>query len=86
MVRGCVVTPCCCIRSSRRGRKASGRALCNAAINHVTQVATRYQRRICAWDVVNEAFADSGSGQGHDSDLQRTDNSTVWGERNSSSP
>src|SRR5690349_15488618 len=40
----------------------SGSALRSAAINHVTQVATHYRGRIHSWDVVNEAFADGGSG------------------------
>ncbi|WFE65504.1 endo-1,4-beta-xylanase [Micromonospora sp. WMMD714] len=50
----------------------SGTALRNAMLNHVTQVATHYRGRIDAWNVVNEAFADGGSGGRRDSNLQRT--------------
>ncbi|MFC6023379.1 endo-1,4-beta-xylanase, partial [Plantactinospora solaniradicis] len=50
----------------------SGSALRNAAINHVTQVATYYRGKIHSWDVVNEAFADGGGGGRRDSNLQRT--------------
>ncbi|MGW3795504.1 endo-1,4-beta-xylanase [Micromonospora arida] len=55
----------------------SGSALRNAAINHVTQVATHYRGKIYAWDVVNEAFADGGSGGRRDSNLQRTGNDWI---------
>ncbi|AGZ41264.1 putative xylanase [Actinoplanes friuliensis DSM 7358] len=55
----------------------SGSALRNAAINHVTQVATHYKGKIYAWDVVNEAFADGGSGGRRDSNLQRTGNDWI---------
>ncbi|GAA2688110.1 endo-1,4-beta-xylanase [Actinoplanes palleronii] len=55
----------------------SGSALRSAAINHVTQVATHYQGKIYAWDVVNEAFADGGSGARRDSTLQRTGNDWI---------
>jgi len=50
----------------------SGGDLRNAAINHVTQVATHFRGQIHSWDVVNEAFADGGSGGRRDSNLQRT--------------
>ncbi|WP_433228060.1 endo-1,4-beta-xylanase [Micromonospora sp. CA-248260] len=50
----------------------SGTALRNAMLNHVTQVATHYRGKIHAWNVVNEAFADGGSGGRRDSNLQRT--------------
>ncbi|MEU8614358.1 endo-1,4-beta-xylanase, partial [Actinoplanes sp. NPDC048791] len=55
----------------------SGSALRSAAINHVTQVATHYKGKIYAWDVVNEAFADGGSGARRDSNLQRTGNDWI---------
>jgi endo-1,4-beta-xylanase len=55
----------------------SGSELRNAAINHVTQVATHYKGKIYAWDVVNEAFADGGSGARRDSNLQRTGNDWI---------
>ncbi|MEV6493337.1 endo-1,4-beta-xylanase [Actinoplanes sp. NPDC051633] len=55
----------------------SGSALRSAAINHVTQVASHYRGRIYAWDVVNEAFADGGSGGRRDSNLQRTGNDWI---------
>jgi endo-1,4-beta-xylanase len=32
----------------------------NAMINHITQVALHFRGRVIAWDVVNEAVADSG--------------------------
>ncbi|GAA2860788.1 beta-xylanase [Actinoplanes cyaneus] len=55
----------------------SGTALRNAMMNHVTQVATHYKGKIYAWDVVNEAFADGGSGARRDSNLQRTGNDWI---------
>ncbi len=55
----------------------SGTALRNAAINHVTKVASHYKGKIYAWDVVNEAFADGGSGARRDSNLQRTGNDWI---------
>src|SRR3954469_103259 len=55
----------------------SGSALRSAAINHVTQVATHYKGKIYAWDVVNEACADGGSGGRRDSNLQRTGNDWI---------
>ena len=55
----------------------SGTALRNAAINHVTKVATYYKGKVYAWDVVNEAFADGGSGGRRDSSLQRTGNDWI---------
>ncbi|GIJ72434.1 endo-1,4-beta-xylanase [Virgisporangium ochraceum] len=58
-------------------KNMSGSALRNAAINHVTQVATHFRGQIYAWDVVNEAFADGGSGGRRDSNLQRTGNDWI---------
>ncbi|AGL15291.1 endo-1,4-beta-xylanase [Actinoplanes sp. N902-109] len=55
----------------------SGTALRNAMLNHVTQVATHYRGQIYAWDVVNEAFADGGSGARRDSNLQQTGNDWI---------
>ncbi|KIR66194.1 endo-1,4-beta-xylanase [Micromonospora harpali] len=55
----------------------SGSALRSAMINHVTQVATHFKGQIYAWDVVNEAFADGGSGGRRDSNLQRTGNDWI---------
>ncbi|WP_250037242.1 endo-1,4-beta-xylanase [Paractinoplanes maris] len=55
----------------------SGTALRNAMVNHVTQVATHYKGQIDSWDVVNEAFADGGSGGRRDSNLQRTGNDWI---------
>ncbi|MFI2713319.1 endo-1,4-beta-xylanase [Micromonospora sp. NPDC018662] len=54
----------------------SGTALRNAMVNHITQVATHYKGKIYAWDVVNEAYADSGGGR-RDSNLQRTGNDWI---------
>ncbi|MEH1094293.1 endo-1,4-beta-xylanase [Micromonospora sp. CPCC 205739] len=55
----------------------SGSALRSAMLNHVTQVATYYRGRIHSWDVVNEAFADGGTGARRDSNLQRTGNDWI---------
>ncbi|HEY3483426.1 MAG TPA: endo-1,4-beta-xylanase, partial [Streptomyces sp.] len=54
-----------------------GSDLRQAALNHVTQVATHYKGKVYAWDVVNEAFADGGSGGRRDSNLQRTGNDWI---------
>ncbi|MDG6107881.1 endo-1,4-beta-xylanase [Dactylosporangium aurantiacum] len=55
----------------------SGTALRNAMVNHITNVATHYKGKIYAWDVVNEAFDDGGSGARRDSNLQRTGNDWI---------
>jgi endo-1,4-beta-xylanase len=55
----------------------SGNALRQAMLNHVTKVATYYRGKIHSWDVVNEAFADGGSGARRDSNLQRTGNDWI---------
>src|SRR4051794_6197654 len=55
----------------------SGSALRQAMINHINGVMAHYRGNIYAWDVVNEAFADGGSGGRRDSNLQRTGNDWI---------
>ncbi|MFD9701175.1 endo-1,4-beta-xylanase [Lentzea sp. NPDC059081] len=58
-------------------QRLEGSDLRQAMMNHVTQVATHYQGKVYAWDVVNEAFADGNSGGRRDSNLQRTGNDWI---------
>ncbi|MGW4790967.1 endo-1,4-beta-xylanase [Nonomuraea sp. NPDC004297] len=54
----------------------SGSSLRQAMINHINGVMGHYKGKIYAWDVVNEAYADSGGGR-RDSNLQRTGNDWI---------
>ena len=54
----------------------SGTALRNAMINHINGVMAHYKGKIPYWDVVNEAFADSGGGR-RNSNLQSTGNDWI---------
>ncbi|GAA1867311.1 endo-1,4-beta-xylanase [Myceligenerans crystallogenes] len=54
----------------------SGSTLRQAMINHINGVAGHYKGKIHSWDVVNEAYADSGGGR-RDSNLQRTGNDWI---------
>ncbi len=58
-------------------QRMEGSSLRSAMLNHVTRVATYYRGKIHSWDVVNEAFADGGSGARRDSNLQRTGNDWI---------
>lgn len=58
-------------------RSLSGGALRQAMINHINGVMAHYRGKIVQWDVVNEAFADGGSGARRDSNLQRTGNDWI---------
>lgn len=55
----------------------SGSTLRQAMINHINGVMAHYKGKIAQWDVVNEAFADGGSGARRDSNLQRTGNDWI---------
>jgi endo-1,4-beta-xylanase len=55
----------------------TGNALRQAMINHINGVAGHWRGQIHSWDVVNEAFADGGSGARRDSNLQRTGNDWI---------
>ncbi|MCG5216447.1 endo-1,4-beta-xylanase [Streptosporangium soli] len=54
----------------------SGGTLRQAMIDHINGVMAHYKGKIYAWDVVNEAYADSGGGR-RDSNLQRTGNDWI---------
>jgi endo-1,4-beta-xylanase len=55
----------------------TGNSLRQAMINHINGVAGHWRGQIHSWDVVNEAFADGGSGARRDSNLQRTGNDWI---------
>ncbi|MFI0538555.1 endo-1,4-beta-xylanase [Streptomyces sp. WSLK1-3] len=55
----------------------SGSTLRQAMIDHINGVMGHYKGKIAQWDVVNEAFADGGSGGRRDSNLQRTGNDWI---------
>ncbi|MFW6691158.1 endo-1,4-beta-xylanase [Streptomyces sp. MAR4 CNX-425] len=55
----------------------SGGDLRQAMRDHINGVMAHYKGRIAEWDVVNEAFADGGSGARRDSNLQRTGNDWI---------
>ncbi|MEU0132949.1 endo-1,4-beta-xylanase [Streptomyces sp. NPDC006296] len=55
----------------------SGSALRQAMTDHINGVMGHYKGKIAQWDVVNEAFADGGSGARRDSNLQRTGNDWI---------
>src|SRR3954452_8561553 len=54
----------------------SGSTLRNAMINHINGVMAHYKGKLYAWDVVNEAYADSGGGR-RQSNLQATGNDWI---------
>lgn len=53
-----------------------GSALRTAMINHINGVMAHYKGKLYSWDVVNEAYADSGNGR-RDSNLQRSGNDWI---------
>ena len=55
----------------------SGTALRNALINHINGVVNHYKGKLVYWDVVNEAFADDGSQNRRNSNLQQTGNDWI---------
>ncbi|TKT03251.1 endo-1,4-beta-xylanase [Streptomyces lasalocidi] len=55
----------------------SGSQLRQAMIDHINGVMVHYKGKIAQWDVVNEAYADDGSGGRRDSNLQRTGNDWI---------
>ena len=55
----------------------SGTALRNALINHINGVVSHYRGKLAYWDVVNEAFADDGSQNRRQSNLQATGNDWI---------
>ncbi len=55
----------------------TGTALRNAMINHIQKVMAHYVGKLAAWDVVNEAYADDGTQNRRQSNLQATGNDWI---------
>ena len=55
----------------------SGTVLRSAMINHIQKVMAHYHGKLAYWDVVNEAFADNGSGGHRQSNLEGTGNDWI---------